>query len=91
MLFKNPLSTFTYVCIGYVINTMSLSISLRLSLHIPHPFYNILPPQYLLHFLPLRQFIHQLVQVSGLACYGIFEVFDPVSTDEAGDEIHIGI
>ena len=91
MLFKNPLSTFTYVCIGYVINTRLLSISLRLSLHIPHPFYNILPPQYFLHLLPLRQFLDQLVQVSGLPCYGIFKLFYAVTTDEAGDEMRIGM
>ena len=48
-----------------------------------------LPPQYLLHLLPLRQFIDQFVQVSGLACYGILEVFDAVTANEAGDEMRI--
>lgn len=47
--------------------------------------------QDLFHFAPVGQFIHKLVEVAHLSCKRVFDVFDAVSADHAGNEGGVGM
>ena len=53
--------------------------------------YSTLAPQNLLHLPPLRQLIHQLIQIPDLLCQSVFDFFNTVAAYYSRDEVSIWV